>query len=109
MHPDPSKGRRIYHHVFARAGSLTNADGSERHGNLPLEFTAGMFSRGLAGERLVNSPDPDIRRLYSLMSDTQKEWNETGFDMDYVSDPKSWRGPSPSACKYTKQSAAACD
>jgi hypothetical protein len=54
-----------------------------------------MFSRGLAGERLVNSPDPEIRRLYSMWSGTQKEWAENGFDMDFVSDPKSWRGESP--------------
>ena len=63
--------------------------------NLPLEFTAGMFSRGLVGERLVNSSDPEIRRLYSMWSGTQEEWADKGFDMDFVSDPKSWRGESP--------------
>ena len=35
------------------------------------------------------------RSLYSMWSDTQKEWASTGFKMEYVSDPKSWRGPSP--------------
>ena len=44
-----------------------------------------MFSRGLAGERLVNSPDPEVRQLYSYMSDTQKEWAAKGFDTDFVS------------------------
>ena len=44
-----------------------------------------MFSRGLAGERLVNSPDPEVRQLYSYMSDTQKEWAASGFDTDFVS------------------------
>jgi hypothetical protein len=35
--PDPTKGRRIYHHVFARAGNLNNLkDGSPRHDNQPL-------------------------------------------------------------------------
>lgn len=30
-----------------------------------------------------------------MWSDTQKEWANTGFHTDFVSDPKSWRGPSP--------------
>ena len=38
---DPAKGRRIFHHVFARDGELANADGSLRSGNKPLDFTAG--------------------------------------------------------------------
>jgi hypothetical protein len=58
-----------------------------------------MFSRGLAGERLVNHPDPAVARLYSLMSPTQLEWAENGYDPDFVSDPKSWRGESPEVYK----------
>ena len=48
---------------LAQAGELHNADGSLRHDNTALEFTSGMYARGLAPKRLVNSPDPDIRRL----------------------------------------------
>ena len=36
-----------------------------------------------------------VRSRYSLWSGTQKEWADKGFDMDFVSDPKSWRGESP--------------
>ena len=93
VRPDPSKGRRIYHHVFARAGALNNADGSPRLENTALEFTAGSFARGLVPRHLAESADPDVRRLYSLWSDTQHEWAATGYDPDFVSDPKAARGP----------------
>ena len=36
---DPTKGRRIYHHVFARAGDLKNSDGSVREGVSRLLIT----------------------------------------------------------------------
>ena len=62
----------------------------------------GHFNRN---SQLLNlqRPTPDsmcfqVRLVYSLMSDTQKEWNKTGFNLDFVSDPKSWRGPSPAVC-----------
>ena len=97
LFPDKEKGRRIYHHVFARAGELKHADGSLPHNNTALEFTAAMFSRGLAPQRLTQSADPAIRRLYSLYSSTQEEWERTGYDPDFVSDPKSARGPTKGA------------
>eukprot|EP01046_Picozoa_sp_COSAG06_P020554 COSAG06_NODE_1508_length_9242_cov_28.412447_5_plen_192_part_00 len=58
-----------------------------------LEFTAGSFARGLVPRHLAESADPDVRRLYSLWSDTQHEWAATGYDPDFVSDPKAARGP----------------
>jgi hypothetical protein len=89
---EPARGRRTPHHVFARAGEMRNFDGSLRTANRALDFSAGMFSRGLAGERLTRSLDLAIRRLYSLWSPTQEEWDRTGYDLGFVSDPKSARG-----------------
>jgi len=80
--------------VFARAGELKDADGSMRTGNgEPLEVTAWAYSRGLAPRRLVESPDPKVRRLFSAHPAHQKEWMDGGWDEDFVSDPKSARGP----------------
>ena len=79
--------------MFARAGPLTNADGSPRPENTALEFTAGSYARGLVPKRLAESADPDVRRLYSLWSTTQHEWAATDYDPNWVSDPKAARGP----------------
>ena len=54
-----------------------------------------MYSRGVHGPRLTESPDPEIRRLYSWWSSTQHEWKEAGYDPEFIGDPKAWRGPSP--------------
>ena len=62
-------------------------------GKHSVEFTAGSFARGLVPRHLAESADPDVRRLYSLWSDTQHEWAATGYDPDFVSDPKAARGP----------------
>ena len=88
-------GRRIFHHVFANARLLENADGSPRTPNVPLGITQSMYSRGVHGPRLTESPDPEIRRLYSWWSSTQHEWKEAGYDPEFIGDPKAWRGPSP--------------
>ncbi|MEM7365507.1 MAG: phytanoyl-CoA dioxygenase family protein [Pseudomonadota bacterium] len=86
--------RRILHHVFARAGELKNADGSLRTGNgLPLAVTTWAFSRGLIPKRLARSDDPEVARMFSLWPSHQQEWMATDFDEDFVSDPKSARGP----------------
>lgn len=86
--------RRIIHHVFARAGELKNADGSLRTGNgQPLEVTDWAYSRGLIPKRLALSSDPDVRALFSAWPSHQRDWVATGFADDFVSDPKSARGP----------------
>ncbi|PDH39415.1 MAG: hypothetical protein CNE99_05750 [OM182 bacterium MED-G24] len=93
---DPSKqrSRRILHHVFARAGELRNEDGSVRTGNgQPLAVTTWAFSRGLIPKRLAISDDPAVARMFSLWPSHQQAWMATDFDEDFVSDPKSARGP----------------
>ena len=96
LNPDVEpNGRRIFHHVFANARLLENADGSPRTPNVPLGITQSMYSRGVHGPRLTESPDPEIRRLYSWWSSTQHEWKEAGYDPEFIGDPKAWRGPSP--------------
>eukprot|EP00947_MAST-08B_sp_MAST-8B-sp1_P001480 g1480.t1 len=96
---DPAKqrGRRILHHVFSRAGELRNADGTVRAGDgQALEVTEWAFPRGLMPERLVRSPDPAVRRMFSARPAHQVEWMErhgcNDFDA-FVSDPKAARGP----------------
>ena len=103
LEKDESKqrSRRIIHHVFARAGEIRNADGSLRTGNgQPLEVIDWAFSRGLAPQRLVHSDDPEVARMFSLRPSHQREWMATGFDPDFVSDPKSARGPTPQGLTY---------
>ena len=52
----------------------------------------GCYGLAWAGrERLTRSSDPAIRRLYSFWSRTQEEWDRTGYDSEFVSDPKSAR------------------
>ena len=86
--------RRILHHVFARAGELRHADGSLRTGNgQPLEAIDWAYSRGLAPQRLTHSEDTNVRRMFSAWPRHQKEWVASGFDPEFVSDPKSARGP----------------
>lgn len=86
-------GRRIFHHVFANARQLENADGSPRTPNVPLGISHGMYSRGIHGPRLTESKDPEVRKLYSWWSSVQFEWKETGYDPDFIGDPKGDRGP----------------
>tara|TARA_B100000676_G_scaffold272371_1_gene290313 strand:- start:316 stop:1461 length:1146 start_codon:yes stop_codon:yes gene_type:complete len=96
LEKDTSKqrSRRILHHVFARAGELRNADGSLRTGNgEPLALTDWAFSRGLIPKRLALSEDPEVARMFSVWSTRQEEWMAAGFSDDFVSDPKSARGP----------------
>ncbi len=100
LEEDQSKqrSRRILHHVFARAGELRNADGSLRTGNgKPLALTDWAFSRGLVPERLAMSDDPAVARMFSVWSTRQEEWMATGYSDDFVSDPKSARGPTRGA------------
>jgi hypothetical protein len=88
------RSRRILHHVFARAGELHNADGSPRTGNgQPLAVTDWAFSRGLIPKRLAKSDDPDVARMFSVWPSHQREWMANNFSDDFVSDPKSARGP----------------
>lgn len=77
---------------FVRLASLTGYDGG---GYIRQVFCEHCL---VNGRRAVTHGMVRMeckRRLYSMWSGTQKEWADTGFDMDYVSDPKSWRGPSP--------------
>lgn len=87
------KGRRIFHHVFANARLLENADGTPRTPNVPLGIAESMFSRGVAGPRLTESADLETRRLYSWWSSTQHSWKAAGYDPDFIGDPKAARGP----------------
>ena len=90
-------GRRIFHHVFANARLLENADGTPRTPNTPLGILQGMYSRGVHGPRLTESADPEVRLLYSWWSSTQHEWKAAGYDPDFIGDPKAargWRGAS---------------
>lgn len=88
------RSRRILHHVFARAGELHNEDGSLRTGNgQPLAVTDWAFSRGLIPKRLAMSEDPEVARMFSVWPSHQQEWIATDFAEDFVSDPKSARGP----------------
>eukprot|EP01052_Picozoa_sp_SAG31_P025055 SAG31_NODE_2172_length_6259_cov_2.500162_2_plen_106_part_00 len=41
--------------------------------------------RGLVPQRLVESPDPEIARMHSVWSPTQKEWMSKGYDPEFVS------------------------
>ena len=86
-------GRRIFHHVFANARLLENADGTPRTPNIPLGITQAMYSRGVHGPRLTESAVPEVRRLYSWWSSTQHEWKAAGYDPDFIGDPKVARGP----------------
>lgn len=88
------RSRRILHHVFARAGELRNADGSLRTGNgQPLAVTDWAFSRGLIPKRLAMSDKPDVARMFSVWPSHQQEWMAGNFADNFVSDPKSARGP----------------
>jgi hypothetical protein len=89
----PPRGRRIFHHVFANARQLENADGTPRTPNVPLGVTDSMYSRGVAGPRLTESADPETRRLYSWWSSTQFEWQRQRYDPAFIGDPKAARGP----------------
>ena len=93
MDGDGTASRRIMHHIFARAGTAVNNDGTERLGADPLVLNPALYCRGLAPERLALSDDPQTRRLFSLWPAHQKEWVGTGFDPNWVSDPKAQRGP----------------
>ena len=88
------RSRRILHHVFARAGELRNDDGSLRTGNgQPLAVTDWGFSRGLIPKRLAMSDKPDVARMFSVWPSHQQAWMAPRFADDFVSDPKSARGP----------------
>lgn len=41
----------------------------------------------------VSLPPSQIRRLYSWWSTVQFQWKETGYDPDFIGDPKADRGP----------------
>jgi hypothetical protein len=71
--------RRLYHHVFARAGELRDANGVLREGNgEPLSDSP---PRSLAPRRLVESEDPYVKQMFSVLSTTQKEWMATGLSL----------------------------
>ena len=93
-------GRRIFHHVFANARQLESADGTPRTQNIPLGITQGMYSRGVHGPRLTESADPVVRQLYSWWSSTQHEWKATGYDPEFIGDPKAARGPTRGAFSH---------
>ena len=93
--PDGDAGRRIMHHIFARAGTFVNDDGTERPPADPLVLNKALYCRGLTPERLAMSDDPATRRLFSLWPEHQQQWAATGFADDFISDPKAQRGPSP--------------
>jgi hypothetical protein len=85
------KSRRLYHHVFARAGRLEDANGVLRTGN--GEPLTDAPPRSLAPRRLVESKDPDVARMFSVLSKTQKEWMKTGYNNDFLQQFKSaWGG-----------------
>lgn len=96
--------RRLYHHVFARAGELRDANGVLRVGN--GEPLSDRPPRSMAPRRLVESDDPfvrtrpralsalsvsdqllidsgvvscQVRRMFSVLSATQKRWMATGW------------------------------
>ena len=56
---EPSRRRRLLHHVYARAGEIRNADGSLRMENVAMGVTKSLLSRGLANKRHVFSDDPE--------------------------------------------------
>ena len=43
------------------------------------------------------SPTAKVRRMFSVWPSHQKEWMASGFGDDFVSDPKSARGPTQGA------------
>ena len=77
--------------------------GSPRLQNTALEFTAGSFARGLVPRHLAESADPDVRRLYSLWSDTQHEWAATGYDPDLCRIQRQRRVPRSSMALHRRQ------
>ena len=94
--------RRIFHHVFARAGELEDATGTLRTGNgEPLFVVEWAFSRGLIPKRLALSDDPDVARMFSLWPTHQQEWMAAGYESDWPGDPKSARGPTPDGKIWT--------
>ena len=70
------------------------ASGPQGNGE-PLFVVEWAFSRGLVPKRLALSEDPEVARMFSVWSSSQKEWMASGFRDDFVSDPKSHRGPTP--------------
>ena len=56
---EPTRRRRLLHHVYARAGEIRNADGSLRMENVAMGVTKSLLSRGLANRRHVFSDDPE--------------------------------------------------
>jgi hypothetical protein len=93
LETDKSKqqSRRLYHHVFARAGELYDANGVLREGN--GEPLSDAPPRSLAPRRLVESEDPYVAQMFSVLSTTQKEWMATGWDEEYINKFKSaWGG-----------------
>ena len=58
---------------------LENADGSPRTPNVPLGISEGMYSRGIHGPRLTESPDPEVSQENQKTDEETDGWMVAPF------------------------------